>query len=51
MLGSPCRLLKWDKQVMGTSCFACPVSKLPIGEEVPQTKDTQLWFGWRPHKQ
>lgn len=51
MLGSRNGLLKWDKQVMGNSCLACAVSKLQIGDEVPQTKDRQLWFGWRPHKQ
>lgn len=51
MLGSHNGLLTWDKQVMGNSCLACTVSKLQIGDEVPQTKDRQSWFGWRPHKQ
>lgn len=51
MLGSHNGLLKWDKQVMGNSCLACAESKLQIGDEVPQTKDRQSWFGWRPHKQ
>lgn len=51
MPGSHDGLLKWDKQVMGNSCLACAVSKPQIGDEVPQTKDRRLWFGWRPHKQ
>lgn len=50
-LGSHNRLLKWDEQVIGNSCLACTVSKLQTGDKVPQTKDRQLWSGWRAHKQ
>lgn len=51
MLGSHSGLLKWDTQVMGSSCLARAVSKSQIGDEVLQTKDRQSCFGWRPHNQ